>query len=49
MNVAPVLVVLAVIAGEREKLIGRLQDRYGLARDKAERQIDEWLEKYQNI
>ena len=37
---------LDVVAGEREKLVGRLQDRYGIAKDKAERQIDEWLERY---
>jgi len=37
---------LDVVAGEREKLVGRLQDRYGIAKEKAERQIDEWLERY---
>ena len=35
-----------VVAGEREKLVGKLQDRYGIAKDEATRQIDEWLEKY---
>lgn len=33
-----------LIAGKRDTLIGRLQERYGLARDKAERQVDEWIE-----
>lgn len=33
---------LDVIAGERTKLIGRVQERYGWARDEAERQVEEW-------
>jgi uncharacterized protein YjbJ (UPF0337 family) len=33
------------IQGERDILAGRIQDRYGLAREEAQRQIDEWLEK----
>lgn len=33
-----------LIAGKRDTLIGRLQERYGLARDKAERQVDEWID-----
>jgi uncharacterized protein YjbJ (UPF0337 family) len=32
------------INGEREKLAGRLQERYGIARQEAERQIDEWAD-----
>jgi len=34
---------LDVIEGRREELAGRLQHRYGVAKDEAERQIDEWL------
>ena len=30
------------IDGEREKLIGKIQETYGLARDEAERQVDAW-------
>jgi len=37
---------LDVIAGEREKLVGKIQDRYGIAKDEAEKQADEWLENY---
>ena len=33
-----------LIGGKRDTLIGRLQERYGIARDKAERQVDEWIE-----
>jgi uncharacterized protein YjbJ (UPF0337 family) len=34
---------LDVIEGKRTELSGRLQKRYGIARDEAERQIDAWL------
>lgn len=30
---------LDVIAGKRDKLLGRIQERHGVARDDAERQI----------
>jgi uncharacterized protein YjbJ (UPF0337 family) len=30
---------LDVIAGERERLVGKLQERYGIAKEEAERQI----------
>jgi uncharacterized protein YjbJ (UPF0337 family) len=32
-----------VIEGKRTELSGRLQQRYGLAKDEADRQIDDWL------
>ncbi|MWB77738.1 CsbD family protein [Pseudooceanicola sp. 216_PA32_1] len=31
-----------VAAGGREKLVGRIQERYGIAREEAERQVDEF-------
>jgi uncharacterized protein YjbJ (UPF0337 family) len=31
---------LAVIAGERDKLVGRLQEIYGVGKEEAERQIE---------
>jgi uncharacterized protein YjbJ (UPF0337 family) len=30
-------------AGKRDQLAGRIQERYGIARDEADRQIDDWL------
>jgi uncharacterized protein YjbJ (UPF0337 family) len=33
---------IAFINGDREKLSGRLQKAYGVARDEAERQIKDW-------
>ena len=32
-------------AGKREQLIGKIQERYGIARDEAEKQVDEWSAK----
>ena len=29
-------------AGERDQLVGRIQERYGLAKDEAQEQVDEW-------
>lgn len=31
---------LDVIAGKREQLLGRIQERHGIARDEAERQVE---------
>ncbi|HXV24822.1 MAG TPA: CsbD family protein [Alphaproteobacteria bacterium] len=30
------------INGERDKLVGRIQERYGYAKDQAEREVREW-------
>jgi uncharacterized protein YjbJ (UPF0337 family) len=35
-----------VIEGEYDKLVGRIQERYGYARDRAEQEVDEYLERY---
>jgi len=34
---------LNVIAGKRTELAGRLQQRYGCAKDQAEKNIDTWI------
>ena len=34
---------LDVIAGKRDKLIGKLQERYGLATEDANKRADAWL------
>ncbi len=36
---------LAVIRGQREELCGRLQERYGIRREQAEAEVDEWQRK----
>jgi uncharacterized protein YjbJ (UPF0337 family) len=33
---------LEVIAGSRDRLVGRLQELYGIRKEEAERQIEEW-------
>lgn len=35
------------IAGHRDKLIGRLQERYGYTRDEANRELDEFLAEWE--
>lgn len=30
------------IAGKREQLIGRIQERYGISKDDAAKQVEEW-------
>jgi uncharacterized protein YjbJ (UPF0337 family) len=33
---------LDVIAGERERLVGKIQERYGIAKEEAEKQVAGW-------
>ena len=33
-----------VIAGKRDQLIGRLKQRYGIQKDAAEKEINNWLD-----
>ncbi len=35
-------------AGERDKLVGKVQERYGIAKDEAERQVDEFAAKHKH-
>ena len=37
---------LDVINGQRDQMIGRIQERYGCARDEAERQVDAFWDRY---
>ena len=30
------------VKGQREELVGRIQEKYGIARDEAERQVRDW-------
>lgn len=34
-----------VIAGRREQLAGKIQERYGIVKDEAEKQVSEWEHK----
>ena len=33
---------LDVIAGNKDKFLGKLQERYGMSKDQAERDLDTW-------
>ncbi len=37
------------IAGDRDKLIGRIQERYGYAKERAEAEVDRHLNEYERI
>ena len=34
---------LEYMAGSRDKFVGRLQERYGVAREEAQKQADDWM------
>src|SRR6185436_19288688 len=36
---------LDVVAGRRDALIGKVQERYGIAREEAERQVHDWSDR----
>ena len=33
---------LTVIEGQKDQLVGKVQERYGIAKDEAQKQVDEW-------
>jgi len=33
---------LLAVEGERDKLVGKIQERYGITKEEAERQVDDW-------
>ena len=33
---------LDVIEGQRDQLVGRIQERYGIEKDEARRQVEDW-------
>ena len=35
---------LEYMAGSRDQFVGRLQERYGVAKEEAQKQADEWLQ-----
>ena len=36
---------LTVVNGKQDQLLGRVQERYGIAEDEAERQVKEWTDR----
>ena len=37
---------LEQVRGNRDKLVGRIQERYGIAKEEANSQVDEWVENF---
>lgn len=37
---------LDVVAGKREQLVGKIQERYGIEKDAAEREVDDFMAKH---
>lgn len=37
---------LTVISGKKDQLVGKIQERYGIAKDVAEKQVDEFTRSY---
>lgn len=37
---------LDIIEGKREELVGRIQERYGIAKEEAEKQVDNFSSKW---
>lgn len=37
---------LEVIAGKRDQLVGKIQEREGIARDAAEKQVSDWEKRH---
>ncbi|WP_019960829.1 CsbD family protein [Woodsholea maritima] len=35
----------AVIDGDREKLVGKIQEKYGKSKEEAEQEVHDWVEK----
>ena len=36
---------LANLKGKRDELVGKIQERYGMKKEEAERQIDDWAKR----
>ena len=37
---------LDVVEGKRDQLVGKIQERYGIAKDKAEKEVDDWMKEF---
>jgi uncharacterized protein YjbJ (UPF0337 family) len=38
-----------IVQGQRDQLVGRIQERYGIAREEARRQVDEFEKSYDRL
>jgi uncharacterized protein YjbJ (UPF0337 family) len=37
---------MKIVEGDRDRLIGRVQERYGVEKEEAQRQVDEWMARH---
>jgi len=35
-----------VVDGRRDELVGKIQQRYGIAKDQAQREVDDWMKEF---
>lgn len=35
---------LKIVEGDKDKLVGKIQERYGKNKDEAEREVNDWIE-----
>ena len=40
---------MQTLTGKKDHLVGKIQERYGIVKEEAERQTDEWLHAQQEI
>jgi len=40
---------LTQIAGNKDKLVGKVQERYGIAKEEAQKRADDWLKSQREI
>ena len=40
---------LTVINGNRDKFVGKVQERYGLAKEEAQKRADEWVKSLRDV
>ena len=40
---------IQMLDGRKDQLAGKIQERYGIARDQADREIDEWTERFNTV
>ena len=36
---------LAAIEGQRDRLVGKIRERYSIGKEEAQRQVDEWIDR----
>lgn len=37
---------LDIVEGKRDQLVGKIQERYGIAKNEAEKEVDDWMKEF---